>query len=283
MLLQAWRQRIESAFLKAGFDNARQEAKWLMAAALQRESAFVTLNPTYDTSPAEDAILQDWLARRLAREPLSRIKGEREFWSLPFWLNAHTLDPRPETEMLVEGVLRWVGLCKDNPWHILDLGTGSGCLLIALLHELQGATGVGVDISEDALQMARANAVRNNVETRAIFQQSNWGENVQGQFGIIVSNPPYIPLKERDTLAVEVVGFDPPQALFGGEDGLDCYRHLVREIRSHLAPQGLAVLEFGAGQRRDVEKLFQEAGFQVLFVLEDLAARERGIGVTLGS
>jgi release factor glutamine methyltransferase len=183
--------------------------------------------------------------------------------------------------VLIEGVLRWVGSRKADPWRILDLGTGSGCLLIALLHELKAATGVGVDIAEDALSIARSNAVLNHVEAQAQFILGNWGEDLQGPFDIIVSNPPYIPLRDKQTLPKSVLCFDPPDALFGGEDGLASYHILTQDIRSLLAPEGLAVLEMGQGQVTDVTALFQNAGFNTLFVLKDLAGIERAIGVQL--
>lgn len=280
MTLQEWSRLGEQALSKAGFNNALQEAKWLLAGALGRESFFITLNPLYIPSSEEENKIQEWLKRRVEGEPLSRIKGVREFWSLPFHLNKGTLDPRPETELLVEGVLSWVGDRVDTPWRILDLGTGSGCLLIALLHELKQATGVGIDINEEALSMAHSNAVLNQVDARAIFRQGNWGETLEDSFDIIVSNPPYIPLTNKETLEKGVVSFDPHQALFGGEDGLECYRALSHEIKPLLAPEGLIVLEIGMGQRTDVEYLFQAAGFKISFVLKDLAGIERAIGIS---
>ena len=254
-----------------------QEAKWVIAAAIDRDPSFITLNPTYVPSPAEEDRIQEWLARRTAGEPLSRLKGQREFWSLPFHLNAHTLDPRPDTEVLIEGVLKWVGTRKLEPMTILDLGTGSGCILISLLHELPHSKGVGVDISEEALTMARQNAVLNKVDQRATFRQGNWAENIEGPFDIIVSNPPYIPLTQP--LPHDVLTYDPHRALFGGDDGLQCYRILVQQVGPLLSPQGLAAFEIGAGQRNEVEAIFVQAGFKVLFVLTDLAGIERVIGV----
>ncbi len=279
MTIKEWRQLIEENLSKAGVPNASLEAKWLIAGALEKENSFVTLHSSYLTSSQEDAKLQEWLRRRLQGEPLSRLKGIREFWSLPFHLNEHTLDPRPETELLIEGVLKWIDKRTLDPWRILDLGTGSGCLLIALLHELKNTTGLGVDLSEGALTMAYSNATLNKVAARATFQQSNWGEDLEGAFDIIVSNPPYIPLKDKETLEKSVLYFDPSLALFGGEDGLECYRILAREISRLLAIEGLSVLEIGYGQRKGVEALFHKAGFKTLFVLKDLAGIDRAIGM----
>lgn len=263
---------------KAGIPQASQEAKWLLGGALDKDPSFITLNPSYTLSSSEEQKIHAWLKRRAAGEPLSRIKGVREFWSLPFYLNEHTLDPRPDTEVLVEGVLKWVGKRKMAPWSILDLGTGSGCILISLLHELPNGTGLGVDINEGALSMASHNATVNGVQLRARFLKGNWAENLTGPFDIIVSNPPYVPLTKKETLAKEVVSFDPHQALFGGEDGLMYYRTLAQEIKPLLSPQGLALFEIGAGQRKDVEILFEQMGFKLLFVLSDLGGIERAMG-----
>jgi release factor glutamine methyltransferase len=282
MTLKEWYGLGTETLSKAGFLNAVQEAKWLLAGALGRDPSFITLNPTYRPSSVDEEKIQEWLKRRAEGEPLSRLKGMREFWSLPFFLNEHTLDPRPDTEVLVEGALKWVGDRKDAPWTILDLGTGSGCILISLLHELPNARGVGVDINEGALAMARHNATLNGVDIRASFSQGNWTENLKGPFDIIVSNPPYIPLAHKDTLAKDVLSYDPHPALFGGEDGLTCYRILVQEIGPLLSPHGLGIFEIGKGQRKDVETLFHQAGFKILFVLSDLAGIERVIGVERG-
>jgi len=281
MTLKEWRHFVEKALAAAEFENVSQEAKWLIAGALEKESFFLTLHPTYTPSPSEDAQIREWLQKRLQGEPLSRLKGVREFWSLPFHLNEHTLDPRPDTEVIIEGVLKWVGPRENNPWRILDLGTGSGCLLIALLHELPSSTGMGVDIKEEALSMAKSNAILNAVEDRAHFHQSNWAEGLQGPFDIIVSNPPYIPLKDKKTLDKGVLLYDPPEALFGGEDGLVCYRILSQEIKPLLSPQGIVVLEIGKDQGKDVETIFQKTGFSVHFILKDLAGINRVLGFKL--
>lgn len=281
MRLAQWHRFIQETLEKSGFENASQEAKWLLAGSLNQDNGYVILNPTYLPSSEEEIVIQDWVCRRVKGEPLSRLKGTREFWSLPFHLNAHTLDPRPETETIVEGVLNWVGNQKTNPWRILDLGTGSGCLLISLLYELPQAWGVGVDIQEAALPIAQANATLNGVETRAIFSHGNWGDALEGPFDLIVSNPPYIPLHHEEKLEAGVRLFDPSLALFGGEDGLSCYRNLITPLKTLLAPGGIAFLEIGQGQRQDVESLFHAAGFKTFLILPDLAGIERVLGFTL--
>ena len=201
--------------------------------------------------------------------------GVREFWSLPFHLNEHTLDPRPESELIVEAVLKWVGPRTKDPWHILDCGTGTGCLLIALLHELKKATGLGIDINEGALTMAQHNAELNGVAPRSQFQNSNWGDELTEKFDIIVTNPPYIPLKDKETLERCVLNYDPEKALFGGENGLECYQRLAQNLPPLLSAGGVVVVEIGQGQKKEVSQLFERAAFQLLFCLKDLAGIER--------
>lgn len=280
MTVAQWHGSLQTALLKAGFENAFQEAKWLLSSALGKENSFVTLNSTYTPTDVEVTRIQEWLQRRLQGEPLSRLKGVREFWSLDFYLNDHTLDPRPETEHVVDGALKWVGSRKNKGWSILDLGTGSGCILIALLHELKQATGVGVDLSEEALEMARSNAALNHVEERVTFRISHWGEKLSETFDIIVSNPPYIPLAHKENLQSAVRDYDPFLALFAGDDGLACYRLLAPQMKRLLSPTGIAILEIGLGQRQDVETLFHKVGFKTLFVHKDLAGIERVIGLS---
>lgn len=277
MSLSEWRKAIEKALTQANFPHASQEAKWLLGAAINRCNSFVVLNPNYKPTSAEEEKIRVWLQRRLMGEPLSRLKGVREFWSLPFHLNKYTLDPRPESELIIEAVLKWVGTRKKNPWRILDCGTGSGCLLIALLHELPNATGLGIDIEDGALLMAQQNAELNGVSKRAQFQNSSWGKGLDEKFDIIITNPPYIPLRDKETLERGVREYDPPQALFGGEDGLACYRALAKAIPALLAPNGLVVLEIGMGQTQEVSSLFQKEDLHRLFLLKDLQGIERAL------
>lgn len=281
MTLTEWRQAIEIALADKEFPNATQEAKWLLAGALNKTPAFIILESSYTPSEEEEIRIQDWLHRRLKGEPLARLKGVREFWSLPFELNESTLDPRPESELIVEAVLDWVGGRKDEAWKILDLGTGSGCLLISLLTELPQARGTGIDCEENALSMARTNAEFNKVSERTTFQKGNWAENLTGPYDIIVSNPPYIPLKDKDSLDKEVLHFDPSQALFGGEDGLNAYQTLAPDIKRLISPEGIAVLEMGYGQRQDIEHIFKTHDFDICLVRKDHAGIDRVIEVKI--
>ena len=279
MTLLEYCKDIERCFQDAGMEQPHLEAKWLVLGALDKDRSFLISDPNYSPTQEEVSRIKEWTERRLKGEPLSRIKGVREFWSLLFSLNEHTLDPRPESETLVEAALKWVKSQKDKPWRVLDLGTGSGCLLISLLHELRNATGVGVDLSQEALKMAKENAQKNAVLDRTTFLQSSWCEKVTGQYDIIVSNPPYIPLIDKPTLQVEVREFDPPLALFGGDDGLEVYRIIAREITRVLAPKGRVFLEIGYGQRKSIENIFEPQDFKICSVTQDLAGIDRVVEV----
>lgn len=212
--------------------------------------------------------------RRAAREPVQRILGDWEFWGLTLALGPETLIPRPDTETLVEGVLK---ACPDRarPWRILDLGTGTGAILLALLSEYPAAFGVGVDLSPDAAAVAQANAVSLGLSARAAFVAGSWVEALGGRFDIIVSNPPYIPDGDIAGLAPEVARFEPWRALAGGADGLDPYRHLVRVLPPLLSPGGIVGFEHGADQGPAVADLMRGAGFGDVVSLRDLGGRDR--------
>ncbi|HYI90713.1 MAG TPA: peptide chain release factor N(5)-glutamine methyltransferase, partial [Beijerinckiaceae bacterium] len=217
--------------------------------------------------------------RRLAREPIGRILGRREFWSLPFALSPETLEPRPETETVVETAL---SLMPDRlaDLRILDLGTGSGCLLVALLHELPRATGLGIDGSPGALATARANAMRNGVGGRAAFVASEWAGALNACFDLIVSNPPYIPAPDVAGLVPEVREHDPRAALDGGDDGLAAYRTIFSEAAAVLARPGTLVVEIGSGQEQPVRELADARDLRVVALARDLGGRPRALALT---
>lgn len=204
--------------------------------------------------------------RRCAREPVSRITGLREFWGLEFELGPHSLDPRPDTETLVQTVLE-LGRerASDAPVSLLDLGTGSGCILVALLHELSSAAGVGVDINPETLQIARANARRHGVENRARFVCASWAEPISRNFDFVIANPPYIPSSEIESLAPEVALYDPRAAIDGGDDGLAAYREIIAGLEHILVPGGWAVFEVGAGQAARVSAMLGRSNGAVHF------------------
>jgi release factor glutamine methyltransferase len=226
-----------------------------------------------DEVPAADAdVVRQLAERRLVGEPIARILGEKEFYGLNFVLSPDTLVPRPDTETLVDAVLATVDHAAAPA--ILDLGTGSGAILLALLTELPNATGVGVDLSAGALATAARNAERLGIARRVQFRQGNWTAGIERRFDLIVSNPPYIASPEIATLPVEVRDHDPHVALDGGDDGLSAYRAIFSDIRRILAPEGRAFFEIGFAQAEAVAALAAEAGFRATFE-RDLAGIER--------
>lgn len=226
---------------------------------------------------AAAARLSDALARRLAGEPLWRILGAREFWGLTFSLSPGTLEPRPDSETLIEATLSHLAARRHDRLRLLDLGTGTGCLLIATLREFPEATGLGIDLSSDAVATATGNAVSNGVGERAAFHQGNWTAGIDERFDLILSNPPYIGRAEIAGLDKNVREHDPLLALDGGPDGLDAYRALAAALPGHLKPGGLAILEIGAGQEEAVVALMRQAGLRHLDSRRDLGGHIRAL------
>lgn len=219
------------------------------------------------------------IARRENAEPVHRILGEREFYGLTFKLSAATLEPRPDTEALIELALPFlqeVSRIKNAP-QILDMGTGTGAIVITLLHKIANAKAVAVDISEEALNTAMLNAQAAGVDKRLKILQSDWLSNVSGQFDMIVSNPPYIPHHEIAALACDVKNYDPVIALDGGKDGLDFYRALALNAANHLYKNGMVCVEIGAGQYQDVEAIFSNQDFELIQSAQDLGGHERAM------
>lgn len=266
---------------EAGIETARLDARLLVCAAAGASHADLIADAARPVTPVAADAARRHAARRCAGEPVSRILGEREFWSLTFALSGATLDPRPDSETLVQAALDTVDACgwRGRALRILDLGTGSGCLLAALLHELPDAHGVGVDISAEACRMARVNARSAGVASRAAFVCASWVEALQGQFDLIVSNPPYIRSADIASLDREVREHDPLAALDGGDDGLDAYRQLATTVRRVCGSDGWLVVECGAGQADAVSALLTEAGWRPprgdRAVVCDLAGRAR--------
>lgn len=236
------------------------------------------VNREREIVPAEQLhVLETYAARRLKGEPVVRILGEKEFWGLSFKLNAATLVPRPETELVVERGLEIIGPLDGA--RILDLGTGTGCIPIALLTEYSDVTAVAVDLSAEALEMARFNANRHAVGDRFTTLQGSWFDPIEpgARFDLITSNPPYIETAVIPTLMVEVREHDPHLALDGGPDGLEAYRAIASEAGLFLKPDGALVLEIGSDQASAVSDILVEAGFADVEVAQDLAGLDRVI------
>jgi len=208
----------------------------------------------------EQAAVEAMVARRAAREPLALILGRREFWSLEFAVSPATLIPRPDSETLIEAALAAFA-DRAPPGHVLDLGTGTGCLLLAALSEFRGAIGIGVDRSAAAAALAARNAASLGMTDRAAFACCDWAGALHGRFDLVLCNPPYIPSSDLGSLMPEVARHEPWSALDGGPDGLSSYRQLMPELPRLLSPGGIAVLELGAGQAKAVTALAWEAGF----------------------
>jgi release factor glutamine methyltransferase len=257
-----------------GIYTAHYDARLMVAEVLGIEMRRLPASHHAELSGDESAWLAAMLERRLAREPMSHILGRRGFWTLEFQVTADTLDPRPDTETLIEAVLDAVE-DRGRPRTLLDLGTGTGCILLTLLSEMGHSTGLGIDASLAALAVAGRNAETLGLAARAEFRQGNWGDGLNGGFDIIVSNPPYIPDGDIDGLEPEVARYEPRSALAGGPDGLDCYRELIPHMARLLAPGGVAALEVGAGQAQDVVALLAIAGLPGASVLRDLGGVER--------
>ncbi len=266
----------------AGVEGPRRDARLLLGAALGAGPELAIAHPERRLDGSERARFERLIARRAAREPVSRILGRRGFWSLEFKITPDTLDPRPDSETLVEAVLAQID-DRAAPLSILDLGTGSGCLLLALLAELPAARGLGVDLSAAALEVARENARFLGLSVRARFERRDWAMGLGGFWQAIVSNPPYIKESEIEGLAPEVAHYDPNLALTAGLDGLDAYRALLPQAARLLERGGVLALEVGEGQQEAVEALLVATGLTPLCRNRDLAGIERCLVASLGN
>jgi len=264
------------ALQQADVETASLDARLLLQHVLGITREQWMMQDGLTLSLEQDAAYQELIAKRAERCPLSQLVGEREFWGRSFRVTGDTLDPRPDSETLIEAVLTQVR-DRQAAYSLLDLGTGTGCLLLTLLKELPNARGVGVDVSREALAVAQQNAKAMEIGERVTFLSSSWGENVRGRFDIVISNPPYIPTGVIPTLAPEVSRYEPMLALDGGADGLDCYRAIAQQLPQLLAENGFAALEIGIGQDRSLESIVAGQGLQVTGMKRDMAGIPRCI------
>lgn len=252
------RRALATRFRQQGIDSAELDARLLTGGAFGLDLTGLIAATTRIVTPDEAAHLENFLQRRLAGEPVARILGVKEFWGLTLNLSAATLVPRPDTETVVELALE---VCRrQERRRIADIGTGSGAILLALLSELPDATGVGTDISLEALRMARDNAARLGLTQRAAFVACNYTAALSGPFDLIVSNPPYIRSADIAGLDREVREYDPPRALDGGPDGLAAYRAIAPDAARLLAPGGTLIVEAGYGQSGPIAELMSASG-----------------------
>jgi release factor glutamine methyltransferase len=281
--MTAVRRALAEKFRQAGIDSAEMDARLLMAHALGIDRAELIANAERALKPNEIKTIDALGERRLRHEPVARIFGRKEFWSLSLHVSPAVLVPRPETETVVEAALGIVvgDALQMEKLRLLDIGTGSGALLLALLSELPNAVGIGTDISADALEVARVNAERNNLAGRCTFIACDIAAGLQGPFDLIVSNPPYVARGDIASLAPEVCDYDPALALDGGADGLDGYRAIAADARRLLAPGGKLFVELGAGQEAAVCALFTKAGLTVAAARADLAGIPRALSASI--
>lgn len=268
---------LAKAFELSGIESGAVDARVLIGAALRLSRAQLVAQSDRVLEPREISAVSALAARRLKREPVSRILGRKEFWSLSFDVTPDVLVPRPDTETVVEAALDHAAAAglRRRELRILDIGTGSGALVLALLHELPAAHGVATDLSAAAIDVARGNAERLRLAARCSFVVCNMADALQGRFDLVVSNPPYIARGAIATLEPEVRDYDPRLALDGGADGLDAYRAIAAAAPRLLARGGRLLLELGAGQSVPVSALIAAAGMSVLAVRTDLGSRPR--------
>jgi release factor glutamine methyltransferase len=259
---------------EAGIEAPRLDALLLLSHATGFSTDRLRVDPDLELPPAGAAHFASLLARRLDREPVSHILGHREFWSLDFRVSRDVLDPRPDSETLVAAVLEQIA-DRRAALRVADFGTGSGCLLLALLHELPQATGLGIDKSPAALAVARENAAALGLAARATLREGDWGGGLEGYFDILISNPPYIESGTVPDLAPEVARHEPVLALDGGADGLDAYRRLIPDLARLAAKDALVAMEIGQGQEKAVTGMFAAAGLQAMGGKADLAGITR--------
>ena len=273
-------QHVAQSFRTGGVEEADADARLLIGHALHLDRARLIAQSDRILEAREVTVILALATRRLRHEPVSRILGEKEFWSLPISVTPDVLVPRPETETVVEAALDFImrsGLRLEK-LRVLDIGTGSGALLLALLKELPNAIGTGTDVSPAALDVARVNATRCRLDARCNFVVCNIATGVEGPFDLIVSNPPYIAHDEIATLAPEVRDYDPQVALDGGQDGFDAYRSIATDAKRILAPGGRLFVELGLGQDNQVRALFTKAGLSSGIPRKDLAGITRVLG-----
>jgi len=260
----------------AGISSALSDARCLLGLVLGRDDPVLPHEIIADWRPHHQSQLDALCRRRMAGEPISRMRGWREFWSMRFAVSPATLDPRPDSECLIEAATRWARHHRPAG-RCLDLGTGSGCLLLACLSELPDFTGLGIDISQEALKIAAANAASQGLNKRAVFHQQDFAADLSdfGTFDLIISNPPYIPSADIAGLDRDVRHFDPIAALDGGDDGLACWRLLCPQFAMLLADNGAIFVEIGAGQQESVCQLAAASGFRRVASHYDLGGHER--------
>lgn len=284
-ILDSLYQQARQRLTQAGAETSDLDARLLIMAATGLDQADFITGKGQPLSDDVVAMIEANLARRIAGEPVSRILGVREFWGLEFEVTPDTLDPRADTETLVEMVLAWVDKesLRGKALRLVDLGTGTGCILIALLSELPKATGVAVDFSHKAALVAQRNAKKHGLADRFSIIQGDWMSALKPEsFDLIVSNPPYIPNPDIENLSIDVKNHDPILSLSGGNDGLNCYKKIISELKIHLNKASHAFLEIGFGQLSDLSRLVDESSLCLCDSEADIAGIPRVVDICRG-
>lgn len=270
-----WLRKAAAGLHRADVPRAMAEARTLLASATGETASFLFAHPERDLALSEQTQADAILIQRINGAPLGRILGVKEFWSLPFLLSNDTLEPRPDTETIVQAALDHTPSAQPS---VLDLGTGTGCILLAVLHDLPAAIGIGVDRSVGALNTARTNAEALSLQDRAAFMASDWGAALKpGAADLIVSNPPYVATEHGPAPDMATAAHDPDLALYAGSDGLNAYRAILPDLPRLLAPGGVAVLEIGINQMPQVRALGEQAGLEWVEARPDLAGIPRAV------
>lgn len=272
-LVKAW-TAAKDRLKDAGIDQPSIDARLMLEVAAGVTRTEIVTDPYRELTAEQSAMLENFLTRRARREPVSHIIGRKGFWKILLQVNKNVLTPRPETEVIVDEVLK--AFPESMPFSMLDLGVGSGTILLAVLAERPAAKGLGIDASEEALAVARDNAANLDLNNRAALLRGDWTAGLgDASFDLVVSNPPYIPTSVIETLEPEVRDHEPRLALDGGADGLDAYRLLAPEILRVLKPGGMFAVEIGYDQSKAVEALFSAAGAQQVRTIKDLSTHDR--------
>jgi release factor glutamine methyltransferase len=282
-LVKAW-TGARDALIRAGVDSPVIDARLLVEAACEVTRLDIVTDPHREISDDQKALLDDYVARRARREPVSRILGRKGFWKIMVGVSAHVLSPRPETEVIVEAAL--AAFPQYMAFNFLDLGVGSGAIALAILAERPAAKALGVDVSSEALATARENAANLGLDGRLALLRGDWTAGLaDASFDLVVSNPPYVKSGDIAGLDPEVREYDPHVSLDGGADGLEAYRVLAPEILRVLKPGAPFMVEIGADQKTEVESLFHKAGAMNVTTILDLSGRDRvvtGVNKLLG-
>ena len=269
-----------TSLIEAKVNTPELDARLLLQHVAKISQEIIYLQPELEVSQEIISSYNQLLDRRINNEPVAKIIGKKSFWKNDFIVNRNVLDPRPDSEVIIEAALKLFPN-KEAPLRFLDFGSGSGCLLLSLLQEFPKAKGIASDISIDALEIVKQNAEALNLQDRISCIQQNWSDALIGEFDLIVSNPPYIPTAEVLSLAPEVKIYDPILALDGGDDGLEPYRYLAKQISALLKPNAYAIMEFGYGQGESIRKIFTQHNYTINKMLFDLSKTERAIIVSL--